>query len=427
MFEGVDLVERCSKAADADVVLAGDDELLAAATDLEAARRRLDAAQAHVLAELHARGTTLTEHGLPVGAWLAHATGQSHATSRQRVDVAVKLRRLLDVTDQALTDGRIGWEHARVLARAANPRIAPRIGGLQDELIGLADTKSFDRWRREVMAIAELADQNGGHDPASDEARNELYLHDVGDMTHLSGKLVGATALLVKAAIESTADRLFRQAHADAQATGSGEPVIASRANLRAMGLAELCRAGQSCDLSATRPPATEVLLIVPAGPPNERDDERPASTNRSVRTLDGVALADGTLRTLLCDAWYRPLVVDNLGIPLDMGRAVRYATPAQRRALAVRDGGCVWPGCDKPPAWADAHHVVPVQDGGPTDLANMALLCRRHHGLTHSTGWTMHAADDGWFWWQAPPGRRIWSQRHGQPRDGPPPEDPEG
>ncbi len=424
MFDTVDLVERCGKLAGADAVLATDHELLAAAVDLEAARRRLDAAQAHVLAELHSRGTTLTEHGLPVGGWLAHSTGQSHATARRRVEVAVKLRRLLGAVDTALTDGRIGWDHARVIARAANPRNAASIAALQDDLIALAATTTFDRWRREVMAIAELADQNGGHDPASDQARNDLYLHEVGDTTHLSAKLVGEAALLVRSAIETAADRLFRQAHTDTQASGSAEPVVPSRATLRALALADLCRTGQSVDLHSTKPPATEVLLVVPAGPPNPDDQ---ASRAVAAHTVDGVPLADGTVRTLLCDAWYRPVVIDNLGMPLDMGRTVRFATPAQRRALAIRDGGCVWPGCDKPPGWCDAHHVIPFHDGGATDLANLALQCRHHHGLTHSTGWTMHATTNGWFWWQTPSGRRISSQRHTGQRDGPTPQDPDG
>ena len=422
MFDSVDLLERATKAAGADVQLATDDELLAAAVDLEGVRRRVDAAEAHVLAELHSRGTTLARSGLPVGAWLAHNAGISHTAGRRRAEVAVKLRRLLGETDESLTEGRIGTDHARVLARAANPRIAPTIAALQDQLIALAATTSFDRWRREVLAIAELADQDGGHDPSRDQARNELYLNDVGDITHLSGKLTGEAALLVRSAIDAQADRLFRQAHADQQATRSAEPALPSRANLCAQALTELCRTGQAVDLDTTKPPATEVILIVPTSAPEP--DGEPASPARSAaRMIDGVRLADGTTRTLLCDAMYRPLLVDNLGVPLDMGRAVRFATPAQRRALAVRDGGCVWPGCDKPPGWCDAHHVVPVHDGGATDLANLALQCRHHHGLTHSTDWTMHTAQDGWFWWQTPTGRKLWSQRHVRPRDGPTPE----
>jgi Domain of unknown function (DUF222) len=58
---------------------------------------------------------------------------------------------------------------------------------------------------------------------------------------------------------------------------------------------------------------------------------------------------------------------------PLDVGRASRVITPAQRSALAVRDRGCVFPDCDRPLAWCEGHHLVHWADGGPTDLANLA------------------------------------------------------
>jgi hypothetical protein len=61
----------------------------------------------------------------------------------------------------------------------------------------------------------------------------------------------------------------------------------------------------------------------------------------------------------------------------LEVGRATRVVHPAQRAALAVRDQGCVFPGCERPLGWCDAHHLWHWVDGGPTDLANLALLCR--------------------------------------------------
>jgi hypothetical protein len=87
---------------------------------------------------------------------------------------------------------------------------------------------------------------------------------------------------------------------------------------------------------------------------------------------------------------------------------------------LEARDGGCVFPGCDRPPAWCDAHHVDERSRGGRTDLRRMALLCRHHHTVTHRRDWTMGVTEDQWFWWDTPSGRRLWSQRHGRRRDGP-------
>jgi Domain of unknown function (DUF222)/HNH endonuclease len=83
---------------------------------------------------------------------------------------------------------------------------------------------------------------------------------------------------------------------------------------------------------------------------------------------------------------------------PLEVGRATRVVQPAQRSALAVRDGGCVFPGCDRPLAWCDAHHLWHWVDGGPTDLANLALLCRAHHRAVHEGGWRLIRGPDGRF-----------------------------
>jgi hypothetical protein len=77
---------------------------------------------------------------------------------------------------------------------------------------------------------------------------------------------------------------------------------------------------------------------------------------------------------------------------PLEVGRTTRVVQPAQRTALAVRDGGCVFPNCDRPLSWCEAHHLWHWLDGGPTDLDNLALLCRTHHLIGRSTrragGW---------------------------------------
>ncbi|MGI8536796.1 MAG: HNH endonuclease signature motif containing protein [Mycobacteriales bacterium] len=58
--------------------------------------------------------------------------------------------------------------------------------------------------------------------------------------------------------------------------------------------------------------------------------------------------------------------------------------TTTQRRALAARDHGCAARGCTRPPAFCDAHHLHHLADGGATTVANMTLLCRRHHTLWH-------------------------------------------
>ncbi len=129
--------------------------------------------------------------------------------------------------------------------------------------------------------------------------------------------------------------------------------------------------------------------------------------------TTDGEVVHPEVAAILLCDPIITVLVVDLLGVPLDMGRKIRLVNRDQRRALTRRDGGCIFPGCDCPASWCAAHHVIWWEHQGPTDIWNLALLCRYHHGVTHRRGWTMTAAGSGWFTWTTPSGDTLHSQRH--------------
>jgi hypothetical protein len=66
------------------------------------------------------------------------------------------------------------------------------------------------------------------------------------------------------------------------------------------------------------------------------------------------------------------------------------------RRALEIRDRHCQWPGCERPASKCDGHHVVHWIHGGPTDLDNLTLLCRRHHRMVHEGDWQLIKGDDG-------------------------------
>ena len=104
------------------------------------------------------------------------------------------------------------------------------------------------------------------------------------------------------------------------------------------------------------------------------------------------------TARRLAADAEVIPVVLGAESEILDEGRACRLFTPAQRRAMAVRDGGCVWPGCNTPPGWCEAAHLRSWLDGGPTDLSNGVLLCAFHHRRLDHDGWRLN--------WH---GRELW------------------
>jgi hypothetical protein len=120
--------------------------------------------------------------------------------------------------------------------------------------------------------------------------------------------------------------------------------------------------------------------------------------TARDLVAGTGAAWIDDTLtpvsattaNEIICDGGVRLQVHGDNGEILWEGMRERYFTPAQRRALAVRDGGCVGPGCTAPPSWCHAHHVIEWEHGGPTDIDNGALLCAFHHHRLHSGGFQL-------------------------------------
>lgn len=95
------------------------------------------------------------------------------------------------------------------------------------------------------------------------------------------------------------------------------------------------------------------------------------------------------TVRRLSCGGVTVPIIFDEENQPLDLGREQRLFSRKQRRALAARDGGCVVPGCDRPPSWTEAHHIDHWErDDGETNISVGILLCQHHHLLFHNNGW---------------------------------------
>ncbi|MGW7534816.1 DUF222 domain-containing protein [Amycolatopsis sp. NPDC054798] len=122
-------------------------------------------------------------------------------------------------------------------------------------------------------------------------------------------------------------------------------------------------------------------------------------SKAKAIFTDDESVLPASHLRRILCDAKVYPAVLGTEGQVLDLGRSARTATNAQRRALAIRDRGCTFPGCDRGPKWTTPHHIVHWAHGGATDLDNLASCCERHHRLLHHSGWKIVIRDGVVYW----------------------------
>ncbi|MCV7432920.1 DUF222 domain-containing protein [Mycolicibacterium bacteremicum] len=147
----------------------------------------------------------------------------------------------------------------------------------------------------------------------------------------------------------------------------------------------------------STRPMSGGVLPHVTLIRPGQRGEDHVDSLGF------GGPVSAATADLIACDSTLTHVIVDYSGVPLDVGRADRLFTPAIRKTLGVRDGGCAHPGCGRPVSWCDAHHIQPWSEGGETSLDNGVLLCRLHHSLIHHGGWTVYLGRDRYPWFIPP------------------------
>jgi hypothetical protein len=120
------------------------------------------------------------------------------------------------------------------------------------------------------------------------------------------------------------------------------------------------------------------------------------------------LAVSIETVERLACTRGTVAVVFDEHGQPLDVGREQRLFTARQRIALAERDGGCRWTGCERPPSWSEAHHIQHWQrDRGRTDVGDGILLCKHHHLLLHDHHWEIERRGPARaeYWLIPPPG----------------------
>ncbi|MDQ1248212.1 MAG: hypothetical protein QG597_2584 [Actinomycetota bacterium] len=152
----------------------------------------------------------------------------------------------------------------------------------------------------------------------------------------------------------------------------------------------------------------TRVVLVIRAedlNPPVGIPGPIPGPATRPEDVMSTWATANGpgtgllartTMLRELCDTTVQRLIVGPDSQPLDIGRATRTIPAQLRTALHVRDRGCVFPGCDRPPGWTEAHHIETWAAGGVTAIRNLASLCSRHHHLIHTPSWNIQMGGNG-------------------------------
>ena len=144
--------------------------------------------------------------------------------------------------------------------------------------------------------------------------------------------------------------------------------------------LVHLIEAGHAAKSHALLPPGPALIVAVTL---------RELNSGTGGATIEGQSEAIGipAAERVGCASGIRLAVFDASGQAVDLGRTQRLFSATQRSALALRDGGCRYPGCSRPPSWTEAHHIVPWDSGGKTDVRNGILLCRYHHLHLHNTG----------------------------------------
>lgn len=213
----------------------------------------------------------------------------------------------------------------------------------------------------------------------------------------LRGHLDAESGALLEAAIDPLA--------APRRADG-GLPDLRTAGQRRAQALIELVRlAMASPDMPEQGGEPVTMLVTVPMQTLESRlspDDSPGDECDAGCAGVPAAGLEDGTplsaeaARRLACDAKIVAAVLGTAGEILDIGRTARAVPRAIRRALVARDGGCAFPGCDRPPAWCHAHHIIHWAHRGPTALTNLVLLCGHHHRVVHHHGWRVHIGSEG-------------------------------
>ena len=387
---------------------------------------RLDGQWLKELAGVDARGAAGADQDQQVGstaAWLRGRLrlGAGAATGAVRTARAL-FRGPLTQTAAALTDGAISVAHASVLAHGTRDLPDHLAAEAEPVLVEAAAQLDPPRLRRVIGHLHMVADPDGADTRAERRhQRRGLWLTPTFDgMVAIDGLVESEAGQMVLAALEP----LARPTDASDHRSGSQRTADA---------LTELARrnleAGRLPTTGGVRPQLSVVVDLHSllghsgslggelgwAGPIDPEACRRLACDSAVSRVIvsrpttshDNPGVTDDLAGRLRAARARLPRILGGApSQPLDVGRSSRVVQPGQRRALGVRDGGCVFPDCTRPLAWCEAHHLRHWLYGGPTDLPNLALLCRAHHRAVHEGGWRLQRGPDRRFT-ATPPHRR--------------------
>lgn len=425
-----DRATQLSEARESLLALAGldltaldDDALLTHLGEVERAGRVVDALRVAGAAELdHRSRRTLgpeglaARHGCRRSAFLLERVtlvSQSEASRRIRIGRTVRADVGLDgsplplpfpAVGAALLAGGIGVDAAHVivanLTLAAREATVEAVADAELRLVGVAQQQSADLVGVEAVLwrTALAPDGTAPHaERVREQRRFTIGRENVDGLTPFSGLAEPVFAATLRVAIgertsPSRQPRFLDPADVCEDADESSFARDGRSSEQRAYDVLEgLLTAGIRSDAVDRGPLHSTATVNVVVRASDLVADAGPAWLDDVREPISAVLASE-----LACSGGARFVGVDDRGQPLWLGRRERLFTAAQRAALAVRDGGCVLPGCGAPPSWCHAHHIVHWGRGGPTDVDNGVLLCSFHHHLVHRGDYRLRMTREG-------------------------------
>lgn len=320
-------------------------------------------------------------------------------TPEERAAREERERRAREKAREKEAERRRAQEEARAQAAARSAEIL-RI--IEAELAHLNEGTDLSREELYQLAVAEaehrtpedlrdwlrhrVARANRAGQPDLTAAFRKRFLHigepDADGGRRISGYLAGAEAAMLVAAL------------APGERAGSnqdpGTPETRTRGQRRADQLSALLKNHLAVQQSATRYGVGSILMSITA---EDIEDLGPAST---FTTNTGDTLNPFDLLRLGAAQYDVMVLHDTEGRPLTLGRGQRLASFWQRLALLAAQGVCGCSDCTTAGVHLEAHHLIPWDEGGPTDVDNLWLLCTLHHADNDDT--RTGAGGKGWF-----------------------------
>jgi hypothetical protein len=361
--------------------------------DIVDIRREIDRLEGECLRRLHRFDRShgaLAEGAVSTVSWLRVRCGVTGAVAAHRVRMARVLADLPTASD-SLCAGRASFTNIGLIARLADDVGVERARTVEDTLVTAAEQLDPGRMRYLALFTRMRLDAEGALDRDNRNHDRRWFACDqtFGGVFVIRGELDAEGGAILKTAI-------------DALCAPSGPEDTRTGSQRRADALVDLAsrqlQDGTVPSVHGQRPHLTLTASIETLG-------GQPGADLAEVSGIGPVHAE--TARRLACDAVCTVVAVAPsaetpvAGLPPDLkplsvGRATRIIPPHIRTALQLRDRGCRFPGCDRPPEWTDGHHIEHWADLGETEVDNLVSLCRRHHRFVHEKGWKIHVDEQG-------------------------------